>query len=52
VPVVAFPPPTPSTVHETAVLVVPLTVAVNCCDCDDPMETDEGMMDTLIADVV
>jgi hypothetical protein len=35
VPLVAFPPATPSTDHVTPVLVMPLIVAVNCCvpDC-------------------
>jgi hypothetical protein len=31
VPTVVLPPDTPSTDHVTAVLVVPVTVAVNCC---------------------
>src|SRR5436309_10319844 len=31
VPTVLFPPVMPSTVQRTAVLVVPLTVLVNCC---------------------
>jgi hypothetical protein len=31
VPTVEFPPVTPFTCHETSVLLVPLTVAVNCC---------------------
>jgi hypothetical protein len=40
VPAVALPPTTPSTDHVTAVLPVPVTVAVNCVVPFAPTETD------------
>ena len=48
VPIVEFPPATPSTDHFTAVLLVPVTVAVNCCVCVVPSVTDFGAIETVI----
>ena len=39
VPTVLFPPPTPSTDHETEVFVSPWMVAVNCCVAEGAIST-------------
>jgi hypothetical protein len=49
VPTVALPPATPFTVHVTAVLAVPVTVAVNCCDAPVTKVALVGTNDTLTA---
>jgi hypothetical protein len=45
VPTVLLPPAVPLTLHVTAVLELPLTVAVNCCVC--PTRTDMVVGETL-----
>src|SRR5947209_3537436 len=47
VPVVEFPPETPSTPQVTAVLVEPETVAVNCCVAFATSVAEAGVMLTL-----
>jgi hypothetical protein len=51
VPTVEFPPETPFTRHITPVLVVPVTVAVNCCDAEAGTVTLDGETDTLIVEL-
>src|SRR5580704_3068574 len=46
-PVVEFPPATPLTSQFTAVLVVPVTVALNCLVCPVKRLTDVGLICTL-----
>ncbi len=47
VPVVEFPPVTPLTSHVTAVLLEPVTVAVNCCVALGARATEVGEIVTL-----
>jgi hypothetical protein len=42
VPAVAFPPAIPFTLQLTSVLALPVTVALNCCDCPRNREADPG----------
>jgi len=46
VPTVEFPPAMPFTVHVTAVLDVPVTVAVNCCVAPSESDALAGVMAT------
>ena len=51
VPVALLPPLMLSTDHVTAVLVVPLTVAVNCCVCCGATLADVGEIATVTPEV-
>ena len=54
VPTVEFPPRAPFTNQFTAVLLVPATVALTCCDCPNGklVLTGDTVTETVVADAI